>query len=355
MDKSPPPTSRAGGLALWAAALALHGAGVLAAWAYHSGGKPLAAILALCLLCASALVFVLPALFARDWFAPRSTRLSLAAALTLCIPVAGILGGMLASASAHALMRQKNKTREFRETVEMALGEDAQWISRKRVGQVLADEIAIEPVIDVLQGDDPDMKRGAVKLLQRIGTPSAVALLRQSLSDHSPEVRFYAHSALTELEDGFTHRIQAINKILETAPSAGAFRSLGLEYRAYADSGLADETARKQHLEAARDAFIKSLGLEPGHARTMLLLGLALLDMNDLREARLTLEKCARTEETASEAQLGLARMAFQERDFGQLAAQARNMGVSHAPRPQEADSLALFEFWAGQGKARHG
>ncbi|MBA4357914.1 MAG: hypothetical protein C0405_09340, partial [Desulfovibrio sp.] len=225
MDEKAALPSHTGGLILWIAAFALHGASLLAALSYHANGQPLVAVVALCLLLASAAIFVLPAWFARQWFVPRSNIYSLTAAMTLCMPGVGILGCLLVRLCAHAMMRQKNKTKEFRESVEMALGEDARWITRKRVGQVLADEIAIEPVIDVLQGDDPDLKRGAVKLLQRIGTPAAVALLRQSLADRFPEVRFYAHSALSDLEDAFTQRIQAINKTLQQAPSAGAYRA----------------------------------------------------------------------------------------------------------------------------------
>jgi tetratricopeptide (TPR) repeat protein len=322
-------------------ALLLHAAGLLAAWRFHTAEKPLFALIALGLLAASALTFVLPCLMFKQWRARSSSVYGLTAALTLCLPGAGIIGCLLALLCAQLLMRQKNRIKEFKESLESALGEDSRWIMRKRVGQVLADEIAIEPVIDVLQGDDPDLKRGAVKLLQRIGTPNAVGLLRQSLSDQFPEVRFYAHSALTELEDAFTKHIQTLNT--------------GMQYRAYADSGLADEIARGQHLESCRDALSRSLELEPGHAQTMLLLAQALLDLGRLREAWQMFEKCTRFEDTASEALLGLAQMAYQLRDFAKLAEQARRIAASDAPRPLKPDPLALFEFWAGVGRVEHG
>jgi len=355
VDEKLEPTRRTGALFIWSAALLLHSASLLATWRFHTGGQPLVAVIALCLLVASALVFVLPGLLFRQWSATRSTIYGLTAALTLCLPGAGIIGCLSALLCAQLLMRQKNRIKEFKESLETSLGDDSRWITRKRVGQVLADEIAIEPVIDVLQGDDPDLKRGAVKLLQRIGTPNAVSLLRQSLSDEFPEVRFYAHSALTELEDGFTKRIQTLNATLEQSPSAAVYRLLGQQYRAYADSGLADEIARRQHLESCRDALIRSLELEPGHAQTMLLLGQAMLDLGLLREAWQMFEKCTRQEETISEAQLGLAQIAYQKRDLAQLAAQARKMAASDAPRPQKPDPLALFEFWSSVGKVEHG
>lgn len=355
MDETTQSSHLTGAFFVWLVALLLHCASLLAAWRFYTGKEPLAALIALGLLAASALAFILPCLLFRQWRATRSTIYGLIAALTLCLPGAGIIGCLLALLCAHLLMRQKNRVKEFKESLESDLGEDARWIMRKRVGQVLADEIAIEPVIDVLQGDDPDLKRGAVKLLQRIGTPNAVGLLRQSLADQFPEVRFYAHSALTELEDGYTKRIQALNASIEKTPSAAAYRLLGMQYRAYADSGLADDIARRQHLESCRDALIRSLELEPGHDQTMLLLAQALLDMGLLREAWLMFEKCTRHEDTVSEAQLGLAQIAFEKRDFAKLAAQAKKMADSDAPRPLKPDPLALFEFWSGVGRATHG
>lgn len=355
MDESSQPNNRTGGLLVWVVALGLQTACLLSAWRFYTGGQPFMAELALGLLVSSSLVFVLPLLFARHWFAPRSTVYGFAAALSLCLPGIGIIGCLFSLLCAQVVMRQKNKTKEFLESLEMALGDDSGRITRKRVGQVLADEIAIEPVVDVLKGDDPDLKRGAVKLLQRIGTRSAVSLLRQSLSDQFPEVRFYAHSALTELEDGYTKRIQDIEKNIEQAPSAALYRLLGQQYRAYADSGLADEIARGQHLENCRDALNKALEIEPEHAKTMLLLAQALLDLNLLREAWRLFEKCTSYDETVSEAQLGMAQIAYQMRDFGQLARLARSMANSEAARPEKADALELFEFWAGLGKVGHG
>ena len=355
MDERNNSSQRIIGLAVWIAGLALHSACLLAVWRFHTGNQPLMAAVALGLLLASSVVFILPGLFARQWYATRSTFYGFTAAVTLCLPGIGIIGCLFALLCSKLLLRQKNKTKEFKLMIEADLGDDSRWITRKRVGQVLADEIAIEPVIDVLQGDDPDLKRGAVKLLQRIGTPNAVGLLRQSLSDQFPEVRFYAHSALTELEDGFSKRIQDLSAKLKEAPSAQTCRLLGQQYRTYADSGLADEIARRQHLESCCDALIKSLALEPGHNQTMLLLGQALLELGKLREAWLMFEKCTRFEETVSEAQLGLAEIAFIKRDMGQLAKQARSMADSDAPRPEKADPLALFEFWATVGKASHG
>ena len=278
MDERNNSSQRIIGLAVWIAGLALHSACLLAVWRFHTGNQPLMAAVALGLLLASSVVFILPGLFARQWYATRSTFYGFTAAVTLCLPGIGIIGCLFALLCSKLLLRQKNKTKEFKLMIEADLGDDSRWITRKRVGQVLADEIAIEPVIDVLQGDDPDLKRGAVKLLQRIGTPNAVGLLRQSLSDQFPEVRFYAHSALTELEDGFSTRIQDLIAKLQETPSALTYRLLGQQYRTYADSGLADEIARRQHLESCCDALIKSLALEPGHNQTMLLLGQALLE-----------------------------------------------------------------------------
>lgn len=354
VEKRPPLTHYAGDFLVWATAFSLHAAGLYAVWMFHANNQPKTAAIALGLYAGSGLVFIVPGLLFQKWYACRSTVYGLTAALTICLPCVGLIGCRLAPLCAWLLMHQKNKTVEFKQSLEIP-EDDFYWIPKKRVGQFLVDEIAIEPVVDVLQGNDPDLKRGAVKLLQRIGTPGAVGLLRQCLSDKFPEVRFYAHSALTDIEDTYTKRIQELKAASEAAPSASVDRQIGLLYRAYADSGLADEITRAQHLESCCVALLRSLKEEPDHAQTMLLLGQALLALNRPREARKAFEKCVRHEETASEAQLGLAQIAYQERDFAQLAVQARNMEASSAPIPLKADQLALFEFWSNASRGENG
>ncbi|MDP3428542.1 MAG: hypothetical protein Q8S17_14360, partial [Humidesulfovibrio sp.] len=81
----------------------------------------------------------------------------------------------------------------------------------------------------------------------------------------------------------------------------------------------------------------------------------ALLDLERLREAWQMFEKCTRFEDTASEALLGLAQMAYQLRDYAKLAEQARRIAACDAPRPLKPDPLSLFEFWAGVGRVEHG
>ena len=54
-----------------------------------------------------------------------------------------------------------------------------------------------------MSGDDNDLKRGAINTLQRIGSPEAISILKQSLSDVSPEIRHYAHIALTRLDEAY--------------------------------------------------------------------------------------------------------------------------------------------------------
>lgn len=375
MDGKGASERRAAGVFIWTCAVALETAAVLVAAVLLRGAVPLPAslsshlpptltlgltwIVPACLHLAAASALVLPALLpktvAGSWYSPRSTVYGLTAALTLCLPGIGLYGCVFALGCAGLLMHHKNKTKQFRESIEAALGEDSGWISRKRVGQVLADEIAIEPVVDVLQGDDPDLKRGAVKLLKSLETPGAVKLLRQCMSDPFPEVRFYAHSALSDLEDSYTSLIKSLREIVSLAPGADVLRALGQEYRAYADSGLVDEVMRRQTLEDARAALDRSLALSPDQPGTALMLGQVLLELGMPSEARVRFEQCLQHEEVASEAQLGLAQIAYQARDFGQLVQRARSMAQSAAPRPTNPDSLQLYDFWASLGQAHHG
>ena len=356
MDEKTTPGFHICGLLSWTAALACEAASLHFLWLFYRAPSPTLLGPALALHLCATLVFLLPALFGTRWHPPREHRLQPRSGPDLQ-PAGHRPGGLLPGAHLRGPAHSATRTRPGCS----ARASTWRW-ARTPTGSPASawarcwpTEIAIEPVVDVLTGDDPDLKRGAVKLLKRMATPGAVGLLRQCLSDPFPEVRFYAHSALSDLEDEHTNRIKAINETLQTAPSAGAWRTLGREYRAYADSGLADEVARRQHLEESRAALSQSLALEPGHAPSMLLLGQVLLSLERNEEAAAWFDKCLAVEETEAEARLGLAQIAFQQRDLKALAAQARAMARSGAPRPTNPDALALHEFWSGVGEARRG
>lgn len=311
---------------------------------------------ALLLHCSACVLFFLPSLLAKRVLGDRRTAFDcLAGMMTLFLPVVGLAGSMLALGSSRFLRSRSNKAAEFRDSVEAKLSTDHERFSKKQIGQLLSDEIAIEPIADVLHGKDPELKRGAVKLLARIGTPAAVQQLRGCLSDALPEVRYYAHSALTDMEDEHVHRIRDLTKQLEESQDIAVSRALGLAYRAYAESGLVDDLARGQHLERSREQFTKSFDADPSDVSTALLLGQILLQLGRPDEAASLFSQCAQHEETASAAQLGLAQIALEGGNLARLSALVKDISRSEAPRPTDPDQMLAFDFWREVGSGSHG
>ncbi len=56
----------------------------------------------------------------------------------------------------------------------------------------LLDELEIEPVVDVLREDDPELKRAAIEAITKQRDASAVRLLIGLLHDPSQEARFFS-------------------------------------------------------------------------------------------------------------------------------------------------------------------
>ena len=119
------------------------------------------------------------------------------------------------------------------------------------VTEFLYDEVDIHPIADILAGDDMGMKRGAVNLLRRIGSSDAVKLLRKSLSDENAEVRFYAHTALTRLEEDYAETLEKARFKVERYDSAQSHAELASTCRIYAQSGLPEINMREQSMDEA--------------------------------------------------------------------------------------------------------
>lgn len=67
------------------------------------------------------------------------------------------------------------------------------------------------PIIDVLGGENIDIKRKAITILARMGSRHAVKLLKHALSDPSVEIKFMAATALLKLENSMRDRITRLS------------------------------------------------------------------------------------------------------------------------------------------------
>lgn len=112
------------------------------------------------------------------------------------------------------------------------------------------------PLADVLAGDDLALKRGAIDNLAKIASPEAISLLLSKRGDASPEVRFFATSALTRVKREMDDELEAAKGPVQSGKQDGVARvALARAYMRLAKSGVLDEpTARVYFGEAAHHA-----------------------------------------------------------------------------------------------------
>lgn len=266
---------------------------------------------------------------------------ALAGLLTLALPVVGVVGSFVAMITSRVLMTPQGLAKDF---------EQSEFHHSDHIGEAkseatvfLHEELSTQPIVDVLQSGDADSQRGAIELLCRLRSPEAIALLRSALSSRLPEVRFYAHTALTRLEESMTSQIEKARDEAAGGDNAALLR-LAQGYRTYATSGLPEPTMMQYYMEESRNAFKLAAASEP-NPETLLELALVCLEMRAYDEAQPILEELRDTSQ-APRALLALCRLHFERHDYARLAPLISQMQTPLSGRDPAA---ALHAFWSGR------
>jgi hypothetical protein len=209
----------------------------------------------------------------------------------------------------------------------------------------LAPALKVEPLADLLTGDDPDLKRAAVDALLKTQGHLAIGNLKTLLHDRDLEVRLSASLRLVALEDELGQDIQTAQAAVEQSPdNAGAWSSLARACVKYASSGLVDDSASRQYLSHAVDAYAAALRLFPRQHRLALAIGRAYLELGELALAQPLLEHAAQGEAERIEAQVLLMDVAYRR---GALVQLARRAAVALGETPPSHHERQFLEWWA--------
>jgi len=180
------------------------------------------------------------------------------------MPMIGLFGCLCVYVSIIGFIKSKGLAEDYQEETSYKVEEDPLPESVKNHEAFLSNELDVEPIRDILSSDDPDMKRGAVDYLGRIGTPEAVRILKNCLADDSPEVRFMSHTMLGRIDEKHMRRIKTIQSELSKASSEdqpALQEKLGYAYKAYADSELMEISTRDYYLKQSEEAYMANLKL----------------------------------------------------------------------------------------------
>lgn len=156
----------------------------------------------------------------------------------LLLPGAGLVfGGILVGAGWKSFIpKAADDEGELAVSTSIVLPKLAEMSSAR-----IAQELDFVPLVEILAGDDINLKRGAVEQLARLRTPDAIQVLMAHRSDPSMEMRFYVNSSLVRIKKEFDEALEAARYQMRMDTDSVADRlNLARIYLLYVKSSLLD-------------------------------------------------------------------------------------------------------------------
>ncbi len=268
----------------------------------------------------------------------------IAALFSVFMPIIGLVGISLTLLMARVFMDSHGLAEEYKEKAYEAADVDVDLPTD--VTEFLYDEIDVHPIADVLSGDDMGMKRGAVNLLRRIGSAEAVKLLRKSLSDENAEVRFYAHTALTRLEEDYAVSLEKARFKVERYNSAQAHAELAATCRNYARSALPEINMQEQSLEEACEHWKLAVEMDPDNMDYFMRLAEIYTETRKYSEALNVYSDMVKLPVFEMESRLGICRVFFEMGNYIALFQEVRKMQTHPTPTSSDPFRTKVYNFW---------
>lgn len=145
----------------------------------------------------------------------------------------------------------------------------------------------LAPMVDILRSNAPVAeKRVAIEALARLETPESVSILRDALSEPSVEVRFYAASVLSRLEERLASRLRSLEEDIASRRRTDPAVELEIarSYLDYAYYGLAEGVRRTTYLQRGLKHALVALGQNAG-VEGLLVVGRCYLELGHFDEA----------------------------------------------------------------------
>lgn len=336
---------------LWAMAFVLEGGALLLTYRAISDA-PQGDVLSLAILlhlAAASSLFCVPILNFESRAGSIRFYAHLTAWLTLFLPAIGLAGSSLTFFWVKVFLKEKGIVEDHMELTDYSIGEIQSPGSGGNPQVFLQDELSVEPIMDILAGNDEDLKRGAVDLLGRIATPEAIHLLRGCLTNPSADCRFYSHSKLARLDETHARKIKEVQELVGSrqGDEAEDLRHLGDVYRDYAESGLIEDETRDHYLKLARDAFSKSHAQNPEDPEIPVILGELSVAVKEYGEAERFFRQALKGIANPVEPMLGLCRIYYEKGDLKSLAEIVDLIQQGKVIKTGDLQKDTLFQFWA--------
>jgi len=188
--------------------------------------------------------------------------------IDIFVPIAGfisiIIFSLLVPIYKNIYKDKKNENEEVIEAHELDVSEfdkelelqsaRTNTINFENIDENLYDSFQIQPYIDIILGDNTDMKVNACIMLSRFETTDSVKLLKKALQDENYEVRYMANNALGQLEQNLLNIIDLLNENIKKHPATlDYYKERAINYINIHRLGILDVSISKTFLIRAMD------------------------------------------------------------------------------------------------------
>lgn len=226
---------------------------------------------------------------------------------------------------------------------------------RVRAGDMpLVEHLQVEPLIDMLDTPDVELKRAVIDAMAKRRSAKMVACIQSCLTDPRPEIYQYAMAKLGKLQEEFTRDVGAATAAVQAAPDAvEPHYRLAALYEEYLASGLVDETLVAFYRGLLEKEYRAVLARSPHDTAATLALGRVLLEMEQIDEAALHFLAVLDRDPDNIEARIQMVAVQYAKRAWGSMQRELGRVLALGATRTQsQSDILQLAQWLRGEALA---
>jgi len=193
------------------------------------------------------------------------------------------------------------------------------------VEEIVRYELLVQSYADIIRSTDRNLKKALIGRLTEDynSLPVAVSLLKQALADGNYDIRSYASTALSRIEDRIAGSIGEMSDKLDLEPENVELRIRLIQtLTEYATSGLVDEVGKDHYLERAEillNEFRRRYGQEAAGVRLELAEAYICRARGDSGAELKSLERVLREQPDRADVLFNLCDVLFRRREFDSL------------------------------------
>ncbi|MFC1537524.1 hypothetical protein ACFL4P_01720 [Gemmatimonadota bacterium] len=272
-------------------------------------------------------------------------------ALAVFIPFYGAVGCLLVAWYRGLHPDSGQTVDEYAEYIHLESREET--ISSGSVDEMIHRELEIQSYIDIIRGPNLALKKALIgKIIDEYEwTPHAVELLKTALNDEDYEIRSYASTAMSEVEDRINQHIRKLEENLGSDLENTTLKlKLAQSYLDYVKLGLLDDSSADRYLKSAGNMLADAEKATSGDDRLrisiLLQRGRAADLAGDTAAGKIIYEEILKEDPDNPQALVPLCSILFQEKEFPRLTETCDHLlGVVQS----EHSAAVAARVWSGK------